>query len=1143
MLLENISQINSEELKKWQFNTRSGIPTAAFGVTESARIFLPTLIGEPVLYIAKDSVTAKKVEAELRYLTEEKVVYLPAKDDVLLFKKFLNKENIHKRITALYEILNGAKYVVTTLEALMQPFPKTLPYEKIYLNREYSFDTLRSKLVKMGYVMQEFAEQKGSFAIRGDIFEIFPINSEVAYRCDFFGDEVENIREIDEDRRSGEQVRSFLILPCIDYFIEKSDAEDIRLSVEKSFKKFKYITEKMKARTIYNELIDCLLEEKFADECLSFIYSLLPNTTNDIFEYFKDCKAIILDEPKMIYNGAKFVRQEHENRFKSLLEGGEAFDFSINNLSTLDSVLSTFKAPCHSMQNITTKLEMYSPLATLRLNMAPVDRYAARPESLPEDLENWKKLGYRSVIFCGTAQRAERQCEILSKFGVNSIVSDDVQNGGVYLTSKYFSNGFILHDEKLVLIGTCDVFLSRVRDKKIKKRRNDTFQAPEVGDFAVHETHGIGIVRGTKKITSTESTKDYIEVEYAGGDFLYVPVENLDRLTKYLGGEQAPQLSKIGGGEFEKVKARVRESISKMSINLKKLYKERATKKGFAFSPDSDLAEEFDNAFEYALTEDQEQSVHEIKHDMESNKIMDRLLLGDVGFGKTEVALRAAFKAVMDGKQVAIVAPTTILTEQHYQTCLARFQPFAVTCCVLNRFRTPKQIKRSLEQIANGEIDVIIGTHRIFGKDVSFKDLGLLILDEEQCFGVEHKEKLRLMKNNVDTLTMSATPIPRTLHMSLSGIRDISLILTPPQKRLPVQSYVTEESETLIRDAIMKELGRGGQVFILYNQVDSIYGFAEGISRLVPEGKIVVGHGQMKKDVLENQIMAFFRGEYNILIATTIIENGIDIPNANTLIVIDADRLGLFTLYQLKGRVGRSDKIAHAYFTYKSSKVLTEAAYKRLSALMEYTELGSGYKIAMRDLEIRGAGNVLGKEQHGHMDKIGYELYSKILREQLGEVTKDFETELDIKVDAYIPNDFVGGSSSRLDMYKAISEIKNSEDEQRVVSSITENYGAIPQEVKNLITIAKIRYMARKLEIIKVVINKQKASLYVRDINSFKDGRLTLALNNFKDAVTLSFDVNPLITIVSKDLLATCHAQKTVEFLDFAINTEPQEVY
>ena len=1140
MILEDISKLNSEELIKWQNNTRSGISTAAFGVTESARIFLPTLVDGKVLYIAKDSVTAQKVEAELRYLTEEKTVYLPPKDDILLFKRFLNKENIHKRITALYEILNGAKYVVTTLEALMQPFPSTLPYEKIYLNREYSFDTLITKLVKMGYKKEEFAEQKGTFAVRGDIFEIFPINSEVAYRCDFFGDEIENIREIDENRRSGEQVRSFLVLPCIDFFIDSEEVEKLKLSIEKSFKKFKLITERMKARSIYSDIINCLDEQRFSDECLSFIYSLLPNITNDIFTYFEGCKAIIYDEPKMVYDAASFVWQEHENRYKSLLEGGEAFDFSINNLASIDKVLASFKAPSHSMQNITASVEMFSPLATVRIKSAPIDRYAAHPESLPTDLENWKKLGYRSIIFCGTAQRAERQAELLSKYGVNALISDEVTTSGVYLTSKYLTNGFILHDEKLVVIGTCDVFLSGVRDKKIKKRRNDTFQAPEVGDFAVHETYGIGIVRGTKKITSTESTKDYIEVEYAGGDFLYVPVESLDRLTKYLGGDQAPQLSKIGGGEFERVKARVRESISKMSINLKKLYKDRATKKGFQFSPDNDLSEEFDNAFEYTLTEDQQQSVYEIKHDMESDKIMDRLLLGDVGFGKTEVAMRAAFKAVMDSKQVAIVAPTTILTEQHFQTVLSRFKPFGVTACVLNRFRSAKQIKKYLEQIENGEVDIIVGTHRIFGKDVKFKDLGLLILDEEQCFGVEHKEKLRALKTNIDTLTMSATPIPRTLHMSLSGIRDISLILTPPQKRLPVQSYVTEESEPLIRDAIMKELGRGGQVFILYNQVDSIYEFAAKITKLVPEGKIVVGHGQMKKDTLENQIMSFFNGEYNILIATTIIENGIDVPNANTLIVIDADKLGLFTLYQLKGRVGRSDRMAHAYFTYKADKVLTDSAYKRLSALMEYTELGSGYKIAMRDLEIRGAGNVLGKEQHGHMDKIGYELYSKLLREQLGEVTKDFETEIDIKIDAYIPNDFVSVSSSRLDMYKAISEIKNVEDERRVTSSIEENYGTIPQEVKNLITIAKIRYMAKQLEIIKVVINRQKASLYVRDINSFKDGKLTNALNNFKNVATLSFDVNPLITITSTGMTAIEHSLQTAEFLAFAIDSNDE---
>ena len=1109
MLFDHINNLRSENLLKWQFNTRGGISTAAFGVTESLRYYLPLLTGEPFLYIAKDALSARKASEEISYLSGNEVVYLPAKDDVLLFKKLLNKDNLYDRIAALYKIKCGAKYVVTTAEALMQPMPADLTAFTVYSAREYSLENLVKSLVVMGYKRRDFADQKGEFALRGDILEIFPIDSFRAYRCDFFGDEIERIRVIDEDRKGGEEVRSFTCLPTVDFFIGEDEIEDITKKLNASLKKFKLIGAKMKSSAIAKEILSCLEDGNLTEPCLSFIYPLIKNKTNDIFTYFTDCKAVFFDEPKLINDNMDGIYGEHLSRFESLLEAGEAFDFSVGNLIEPKKLIGTFDRPCHSMQNINSVVGIFSPMDTVRLNSAPAPRYQRDARQLPVDVNNWQKSGYKVIIACGNAQRSENTTSLITGAGVEILNTNNVRDDKKsYAVTSYFSNGFILHDEKIALVGTLDMFVSGLKEKTVKKRRNENFSAPEVGDFAVHETYGIGIVRGTKRITTTEGSKDYIALEYAGGDFLYVPTDRMDSLTKYLGGEKAPMLSKLGGGEFERIKERVRQSISMMSINLKKLYKSRALSKGFRFSPDNELTEEFDGAFGFVLTEDQVQSIYEIKRDMESDKIMDRLLLGDVGFGKTEVALRAAFKAVMDGKQVAIVAPTTILTEQHYQTVVERFKDFGIRACVLNRFRSYKQIKDSVKKIADGDMDIIIGTHRIFGKDVVFKDLGLLILDEEQCFGVEHKEKLRLLKNNVDTLTMSATPIPRTLHMSLSGIRDISLILTPPQKRVPVQSYVTEESPTLLRDATLKELSRGGQVFILYNHVESIYEFADKVRKLIPEANIVVGHGQMNKDQLENQIMAFYGGEYNVLIATTIIENGIDIPNANTLIVIDADMLGLFTLYQLKGRVGRSDRVAHAYFTYKPDKVLSDGAYKRLSALMEHTELGSGYQIAMRDLEIRGAGNVLGREQHGHMDKIGYELYSKLLKEQLGEVTKEYETELDVKLDAYIPDAYISSGTARLDTYKAIAEIATPEDEERVRSSIAELYGKIPPQVENLILIAQLKRMARKMEVIKLTVNNQMAQLTIKDINSFKDGRLTQAVNRFKgNAVFVLADI------------------------------------
>ena len=1140
MLIDYINNLTSEPLKKWRYNTRSGIPTAAFGVTETARFFLPLLTGEPFLYVAKDALSAKKAAEEISYLAGEKVVYLPAKDDVLLYKKFLNKENLYKRISALYEIGRGANYVVTTMEALMQPMPRELISVTLFSAREYNIESVMNSLVKMGYRRQELVESKGDFALRGDILEIFPINAENAYRCEFFGDELERIRVIDEDNRGGEEVRSFYCLPAADFFIDEASVGDIVAVLNSSYKKIKLVGAKHKAGIILRELTETLDRRDLTDQSLSFLYPLLDNVTCDIFTHFKGCKAVFFDEPKLVKDGAEQAYKEHVSRYRGLLEAGEAFDFSIDNLMPPDRVKELFSPPCHSMQNINTVVDLFVPLDTIRLNCSPAPRYQRNADELPTDVRNWKMSGYKAIILCGNVQRRDNVARNIADNGVEILPVDAISDDRkAYCTSYYFSNGFILHDEKLAIVGTLDLFISGIKDKRVKKRRNENFSAPETGDFAVHETFGIGIVRGVERIATSESNKDYVAVEYAGGDYVYIPTEQMDKLTKYLGGDKAPQLSKLGGGEFERIKERVRASISQMSVNLKKLYRERATKKGFAFSPDNELTAEFENAFEHELTEDQVQSTCEIKRDMESDGIMDRLLLGDVGFGKTEVALRAAFKAVLDGKQVAIVAPTTILTEQHYRTVTERMAGFAVTACVLNRFQSPKAIKESIKKIAAGEVDIIIGTHRIFGKDVVFKDLGLLILDEEQCFGVEHKEKLRVLKTNVDTLTMSATPIPRTLHMSLSGIRDISLILTPPQKRIPVQTYVTEESMSLIRDVTLKELSRGGQVFILYNQVETIYKFAEEVRGVVPEASIVVGHGQMNRDELENQIMAFFGGRYNVLIATTIIENGIDVPNANTLIVIDADRLGLFTLYQLKGRVGRSDRMAHAYFTYKPDKVLTDAAYKRLSALMEHSELGSGYKIAMRDLEIRGAGNVLGREQHGHMDKIGYELYAKLLREQLGEVTKEFETELDVRLDAYIPESYVSSGANRLDVYKAIAEIRSSEDEKRVVGSIEDIYGKLPQEVENLILIAELKRLARKLEIIKLSVDKTSGRLTVKDLNSFRDGRLNAGLKEFEGKAVLYFDVNPVIR--TEEVGSLKNALLLKDFITFCLNVEKED--
>ena len=1115
MLAKYIKPENlSEQLNCLIQDTRGGLPTAVFGVAFAEKCHLVSCLNAPVIYVARDELTAKAVCIELRALSGKKAVYLPAKDDVLLFNKAFNKDSLYNRIYALYQLSQGADFLVATFESLLQLMPKKIESFEFFAQNEYPFESLISKLTSLGYRRVEEIETKGEFTVRGDIIHIFPINAEAPARLDFFGDELETIRYFDEvgGKLVGE-TKKLLVLPTVDFLIDESEIAIVKNQLKSEITAFGVNLFASKARDIVSE-INLQLEVNHRHPCLSFISPLLDSMKGSVADYMGEDAIIVYDESKLLNDALVGTLKEHTERCLSLKRNCECFSFTINQLKNEKLIAKelNFKRKL-ALQSLTTTIPFFNPLKTYRLKCSPIARYSLHPEDFFEDVKNWKKLGYRVLVACGNGERAERTFNMLEDRKIFSDLGDNFPENfeGVKITTFYVASGFIYHDAKFVLIGTNDLFAKKEREKKIKRRRNDLYTAPEIGDFCVHEVHGIGIVRGTQKITTTDSTKDYVAIEYRGGDMLYVCVDQMDCLSKYLGGEEAPTLSKIGTNEFERVKERVKASIARLTINLKQLYRERAEQKGFAFSPDNEFMEEFENSFEFDETEDQLQSIAEIKRDMESTKVMDRLLCGDVGYGKTEVALRAAFKAILDGKQVALIAPTTILTEQHYMTCLKRFSPYGLRIGVLNRFRSASVQSKTLFALKNGEIDIVIGTHRLFSKDVEFSDLGLLIIDEEQRFGVEHKEKIKLLKKNVDTLTLSATPIPRTLHMSLTGIRDISVINTPPTTRIPVQIFVLEESEALIRDAVLKELSREGQTFILFNRVEGISAFSEHIAQLIPEAKVLFAHGQMKEKELEERILSFYKGEYDVLVSTTIIENGVDLPSANTIIVIDADRLGLSTLYQLKGRVGRSDKMARAYFTYKPDSVLTEAAYKRLSALTEYSDLGSGFKIAMRDLEIRGAGNVMGKEQHGHMDKIGYELYSKLLKAQLGEITVNYQTEIDVSVSAFIPENYVSSSAVRMDCYKQIAEIKNDEDQDRVITSMRENYGELPIETLNLIKIARLKELCNKYGVIKAEISKKAARLVFASLQSLNKGGLMDAINENKGLVTLSFDENPYI--------------------------------
>lgn len=1102
------------ELAEIGQNIRGGIPSAVFGVNFAEKCLIASSVGLPVLYIVKDGLYGAKIAEELTALSGERTVYLPAKDDVLLYKSAFDRTSLFARLNALYEIKNGARFVVTTFQSLLQLFPRDIPTIKIRKNEVYDIGGIVNKLVKFGYRREEFADDRATFALRGDILEINPVNGEYSYRVDFFGDEVESVfRFYGEDRENKTAVTEFEIIAATDVIVGDDEVEDIKQTLRQSLSKFGTLSVRDDARKIVNDLEEKLDGGVPCGE-LQFVMPILKSVTDDFTTYMPMDTLVVYDESKMLVDGITATLKDHSERLLTLGRAGKIFDFSARQLSDcrkLIKKLNSFREV--AFQNITTTINFFNPLKTYSLRCSPVARYTADFEAIYDDVKNWKFGGYKVIICCGNDKRADSLSDELYARGCMCVRGDNAEarNGVAVVTSYFLPSGLIYHSAKLVLIGTGDLYIATKENKRIKRKRGDLFQAPEVGDYAVHEVHGIGYVKGVKRITTQEGSKDYVAVEYLGGDTLYVGVDQMDKLTKYMGGGEKPRLNRIGGKEFERIKERVKASISEMTIDLKKLYKARKEKKGFAFSADDAFSEEFDEAFEFEPTEDQLQSVAEIKADMESEKVMDRLLCGDVGFGKTEVAFRAAFKAIADGKQVALVCPTTILCEQHYRAAKKRFENFGVRIESLNRFKTSAQQKKIITDLADGLISFVIGTHRLFGSDVKFHDLGLLVLDEEQRFGVEHKEKLKLLKENVDTLTMTATPIPRTLHMSLAGIRDISVINTPPNIRIPVQTYVVEESDALFKDAITRELAREGQVLVMHNRVETIYKLADKLKTIVPEAKIIVAHGQMDAKTLEDSVMKFYDGDYNVLVATTIIENGIDLPRANTIIVTDSDKLGLSTLYQLKGRVGRSNVMAHAYFTFDRDKVMSEAAYKRLSALTEFTEMGSGYKIAMRDLEIRGAGNVMGKEQHGHMDKVGYELYNKLLKESLGETKKESDVELDVNMDAYIPEDYISTSSSRMDCYKQIAEITADEDDERVTRSLEEYYGKIPREVRNLILIAKLKAAAKKRGAVKVAVGSKKSYVELSDISCLQNAGLMDELLRRKDKISFEFSATPVI--------------------------------
>ena len=978
------------------------------------------------LILAEDERRAREIYEDYRFY-DRKVYSYPAKDLLFFQADIHGNLLIRQRMKVIKALLEEKELtVVTSIDGCMD-FLESLEKIKeqlIHYESDSTVDTeqLKNQLVALGYERVGQVEMPGQFSVRGGIVDIYCLTEENPWRIELWGDEIDSIRSFDpESQRSLENLEELTIYPAVEHIGDK--------------------------------------------DMVSFL------------DYFPEERTIIfLDEPNRLTEKGGAVEEEYRQSRMHREEKGSR-NLPENWLCSFEQLQKELnKRNCISVCALEPKQAGWKVREKFYLEVKSISAYNNSFELLVKDLHQYKKQGYKIALLSGSRTRAERLAKDLQEEGLAAFYGQDYDReicpGEIMVVYGHAKKGFEYPLIKFAVMTESDIFGQEQKKKKKKNysgSRIQDFAELSIGDFVVHEKHGLGIYRGIEKVEVDRIVKDYIKIEYRGGSNLYIPATQLDCLQKYSGADasKAPKLNKLGTQEWNKTKSKVRGAVKNIAKELVELYAVRQEKEGYVCGPDTVWQREFEEMFPYEETEDQLSAIEDAKRDMESTRIMDRLICGDVGYGKTEVALRAAFKEVQESRQVAYLAPTTILAQQIYNTFVQRMKEFPVRVELLCRFRTPAQQKKAIEDLKKGQVDVIIGTHRILSKDVQFKNLGLLIVDEEQRFGVTHKEKIKQLKKDVDVLTLTATPIPRTLHMSLIGIRDMSVLEEPPMDRMPIQTYVMEYDEETVREAINRELRRGGQVYYVYNRVTDIADVALRIAKLVPDARVDFAHGQMSERELENVMYSFVNGDIDVLVSTTIIETGLDISNVNTMIIHDSDRYGLSQLYQLRGRIGRSNRTAYAFLMYRKNVMLKETAEKRLAAIREYTDLGSGFKIAMRDLELRGAGNLLGAQQHGHMNAVGYDLYCKMLNEAVKEAKgihtmEDFETSVDLNVDAYIPDSYISNEFQKLDIYKRIAGIETQQDYDDMLEELLDRFGEPGKAVLNLLAIAKLKAIAHQ---------------------------------------------------------------------------------
>lgn len=1025
---------------------------------------------------------AKRIVNDLEVVSSN-IYHLPVKE-VVFFHSFAHSNDIlHERLSIIHKLLSGEEMtLVASIESLSSRLINKDVFLKGYLNLKiediYEFEPLVKSFLRLGYERVEKVESKGMFSLRGGILDFYPPQMDLPVRIEFFDDEIDSIRTFDPVKQTSiEKLESACVYPAKEVLLYNDD------------KLLKAISTEIAKREMDEELseeIHSLTENVKSygySEKLELFIAYFEKEVFSLLDYLPKESTVFMVNPNRVTEASDAYHRGIDEKFKDYFERGKLLKKEGQCIVPFKHIIEKTKA--HRlllMDHLQKRVIGYQPEQIIGMRTLEAPQYHNKINNLATDLKRWMHKGYKICIFVDGDKKVNNLYNSLTQEDVMVEIKDasydgNIQTGQCFIIKEQLSKGVIFDAIKFIVLSDFELFSvqkSRRRsyDKSKKIIKNYSDLSP--GDMVVHETHGIGKYVGIDQLTVDNMKKDYFKIMYSGDDYLYIPIDQMELIQKYIGGEVTSlKLNKLGGNEWKRAKSKVKKSIEDMTDQLLELYAQRKAQKGYAFGQDTDWQRQFEDLFPYEETRDQLKCIEEIKRDMESTLPMDRLLCGDVGFGKTEVAIRAAFKAVMDSKQVAILAPTTILAQQHYTTLKERFSKFPARVEVLSRFKTKKEQDQTIENVRNGTVDVIVGTHRLLSKDVVFKDLGLLIIDEEQRFGVKHKEKIKQLKTNVDVLTLTATPIPRTLHMSLVGVRDMSVIEDPPEDRYPIQTYVVEHDDYLLRDAIDREVSRGGQVFYVYNQVKDIDKIADRIRRLLPHARVEFAHGQMNEHKLEKIMTAFLEHEFDVLVCTTIIETGLDISNVNTIVIDHADKMGISQLYQLRGRVGRSNRVAYAYLNYSRNKILTEIAEKRLRAIKEFTELGSGFKIAMRDLELRGAGNILGAEQHGHIAVIGYEYYCKLLEQAMrkvkGEVVEDvIETEINYNINAYLPDDYIKNGDFKVELYKKIAAIRDREDAYAIEEEIEDRFGTLPASVYNLINISYVKALARTIDIIEM---------------------------------------------------------------------------